>query len=161
MPLRRSSFPTTSHLQLYRQVRFGNLMTVNALDTRQYRTPNVCRADATSACPEFRNPKRSMLGERQQRWLQRQLNAGETAWNVLSQQVPMFGRDATEKSFGNRHVMDKWSGYPAARERLLDSIASAARVVVVVLSGDVHSHWAADAPDACPNPTVRRWPSSS
>ena len=146
MPLRRSSFPTPLHLQLYRQSRFGRLMTVNALDTRQYRTANVCRADARPGCPEFRSPKRSMLGERQERWLDRQLDGSAACWNVLSQQVPLFGRDATQASFDNRHVMDKWSGYPAARERLVDSLAASGRNNVVVLSGDVHSHWAADVP---------------
>lgn len=42
--------------------------------------------------------------------------------------------------------MDKWSGYPAARERLVSGISEAISGNVVVLSGDIHSHWAADVP---------------
>jgi alkaline phosphatase D len=42
--------------------------------------------------------------------------------------------------------MDKWSGYPAARQRLIDTVTRNGLKNVVVLSGDVHSHWAADLP---------------
>jgi alkaline phosphatase D len=38
--------------------------------------------------------------------------------------------------------MDQWSGYPAARDRLLDAIATHSPNRTVVLTGDIHSHWA-------------------
>ena len=38
MPLRRAQLPTPMRLKLYRDMRFGDLMTLNALDARQYRS---------------------------------------------------------------------------------------------------------------------------
>jgi alkaline phosphatase D len=49
--------------------------------------------------------------------------------------------------------MDKWSGYPAERDRLLAAIAERAPNRTVVITGDVHSNWVYetrrgfDAPD--------------
>ncbi|MCQ4062526.1 alkaline phosphatase, partial [Klebsiella pneumoniae] len=38
MPLRRSAFPRGSALQLYRRAQYGDLLDLNLLDTRQYRS---------------------------------------------------------------------------------------------------------------------------
>jgi alkaline phosphatase D len=38
--------------------------------------------------------------------------------------------------------MDTWSGYPAARDRLLSAMATHSPNRSVVLTGDIHSHWA-------------------
>jgi alkaline phosphatase D len=40
-----------------------------------------------------------------------------------------------------RVSMDQWSGYPAARDRLLRTIAERAANRTVVLTGDIHTHW--------------------
>jgi alkaline phosphatase D len=37
--------------------------------------------------------------------------------------------------------MDQWTGYPAARDRLLGAIAARAPNRTVVLTGDIHSSW--------------------
>ena len=42
------------------------------------------------------------------------------------------------------HPTDMWSGYPAARERILSHIADRGIVNPVVLTGDIHSSWAND-----------------
>lgn len=146
MPLRRSAFPGGSQMQLYRQFQFGNLMSVNVLDTRQYRSRQACRKRTAAPCREFTDPDRTMLGHRQEQWLHANLSGGVAQWNVLAQQVPMFGREATEANADNPHVMDKWSGYTAAREKLVASMMAAGQRNVIVLSGDIHSHWAADVP---------------
>jgi alkaline phosphatase D len=39
---------------------------------------------------------------------------------------------------------DGWDGYPAARRRLLDAVASSPVRDTLVLGGDVHSFWAAN-----------------
>ncbi|ASJ76730.1 alkaline phosphatase D family protein [Granulosicoccus antarcticus] len=146
MPLRRTAFPSAGHLQLYRQLHFGDLMSVNVLDTRQYRSRQACREHSASSCLEYSDADRSMLGGTQEQWLKSNLSDSVAHWNVLAQQVPMFGREATPGNTNNPHVMDKWSGYPAARERLVNDISAANLKNVVVLSGDIHSHWAADVP---------------
>ena len=143
MPLRKSSFPRASHLQLFRQIQFGNLASFNVLDTRQYRSRQACRTKAI--CNDFTDADRSMLGARQEQWLQNNLARNECRWQVLVQQVPLFGREPSDQQ-QNRHVMDKWSGYPAARERLVSGFADNSSGNVVILSGDIHSHWAADVP---------------
>jgi alkaline phosphatase D len=38
--------------------------------------------------------------------------------------------------------MDQWSGYPVARDRLLRTIADRAPNRTVVITGDIHTHWA-------------------
>jgi alkaline phosphatase D len=40
--------------------------------------------------------------------------------------------------------MDKWSGYPVARDRLLGTIGRLAPNRTVVLTGDIHSNWVSD-----------------
>jgi alkaline phosphatase D len=37
--------------------------------------------------------------------------------------------------------MDQWSGYPAARDRLLSSIAQSAPNRTIAITGDIHSNW--------------------
>ena len=145
MPQRRSSFPRDSHLQLFRRITFGDLATLNVLDTRQYRSRQACRNKSDIACKEFTAADRSMLGAAQESWLASNLVASQSRWEVLAQQVPMFGRTPTPATTHNRHIMDKWSGYPSARARLASTISDT-HASVIVLSGDIHSHWAADVP---------------
>jgi len=40
--------------------------------------------------------------------------------------------------------MDKWDGYDATRERLFKTLKQQGTANPVILSGDVHTHWAAD-----------------
>jgi alkaline phosphatase D len=142
MPLRKSSFRRASHLQLFRQIPFGNQASCNVLDTRQYRSRQACRRKAV--CHDFVDADRSMLGAIQEQWLHNNLARDESRWQVLVQQVPLFGREPSDQQQQNHHVMDKWSGYPAARERLVSGFSDTESSNVVILSGDIHSHWAAD-----------------
>ena len=48
MPLRRSSMPTGLDMPLYRRLRFGDLIDMSVLDTRQYRSDQPC-GDRTKA----------------------------------------------------------------------------------------------------------------
>ncbi|NJO38306.1 MAG: hypothetical protein HC871_12760 [Rhizobiales bacterium] len=143
MPLRRRSLPTPLHLQLYRQITFGRLLSLNVLDTRQYRSDQVCSGGYLEECAARRDPERSLLGREQESWLFNCLGASSTRWNVLAQQVPMFSLDQSAAGLGRYH-MDKWDGYEATRQRLFQAMAELGTPHPVVLSGDVHTHWAAD-----------------
>lgn len=143
MPLRRRSLPTPMHLQLYRQITFGQLLNLNVLDTRQYRSDQVCRGGYLPECPDRFDPERSLLGLQQEAWLFDQLGTSKTTWNVLAQQVPMFSLDQSGAGLGRYH-MDKWDGYEATRTRLFEALAERSPANPVILSGDVHTHWAAD-----------------
>ncbi len=143
MPLRRRSLPTPVHLQLYRQLSFGQLLNLNVLDTRQYRSKQVCHGGYLKSCPDRFDPYRSLLGIEQEAWLFERLGESKTSWNVIAQQVPMFSLDQAAAGMGRYH-MDKWDGYDATRKRLFKTLEERRTANPVILSGDVHTHWAAD-----------------
>ena len=119
---------------------------------------------------QWHDPKRTLMGTEQERWLAAQLKASTRArkpWQVLGQQVVMgklvLPEIATQNlpttmsgglrerllALGNAARsevplnMDAWDGYPAARERLYTSALNA-NANLLVLSGDSHNAWAFD-----------------
>ena len=80
-----------------------------------------------------------MLGRAQERWLDAELGASRSAWNVVAQQTRMAQFDF-QPGPGRRIWTDGWDGYPAARERLLKSCAEARNPVLI--GGDVHTFFA-------------------
>ncbi|MFA9200266.1 MAG: alkaline phosphatase [Cypionkella sp.] len=129
------------------------------------------RADAALAALRhgaYADPRRTMMGPAQERWLAAGLASSVRSgrrWQVLAQQVVM-GRLATPPELAEQagadapdYVkrrltaavaasraglpanMDAWDGYPAARARLLRS-ARQADANLVTLTGDTHNAWA-------------------
>ena len=143
MPLRRSSAPSGPDMRLYRRIAYGDLAHFSMLDTRQYRDDQANGDGAQAPSRESRNPRRTLLGGRQERWLHRGLAASTARWNVLAQQVRFsrldFGR-GPEPALS----MDSWDGYESARKRLLDLIAARRVRNPVVLTGDVHANWVSE-----------------
>jgi alkaline phosphatase D len=117
---------------------------------------------------EWADPKRQLLGARQEQWLADGLAAStarKTAWQVLVQQVlignvkspkaltsllgdglPDFVRQRLMASSmaseaGLPLNMDAWDGYPAARERVFKAALNA-DANLLVLAGDSHNAWA-------------------
>jgi alkaline phosphatase D len=122
------------------------------LDDRQYRSHQACarpgRGGSTSvdrACVERLLPERTLLGAEQEAWLAQGLAASPARWNILAQQTLMAqcSQTVVDKD-GGRFWTDGWDGYPAARERLLDTIARHRPANPLVISGDVHSFFASD-----------------
>jgi alkaline phosphatase D len=150
MPLRRQMVPLGPHMRLYSRVAFGSLVQFHLLDGRQFRSHQPCaspgRGGATiadEACAERRDPRLSLLGEIQERWLETGLERSRARWNVLAQQSIMAQVDrkpGPERGFWT----DSWDGYPAARRRLLDHLASRKPSNPVVIGGDVHAFWVTD-----------------
>ena len=143
MPLRWSSFPSGPHMRLYRRLRFGTLLDLSVLDTRQFRSTQVC-GGVTGDCPAAADPARTMLGAEQERWLFEQLASARATWTVLGQQVPTFSRDMMAATPQGRFSMDKWDGYTAARDRLYARIKATRAPNPIILSGDVHVHFGSD-----------------
>ena len=142
MPLRRTSFPNGSDIQIYRRLSFGNLVDFNVLDTRQYRDDQANGDGWKVPTPESEDPTRTILGEQQERWLLDGLDASQAKWKVLAQQVFFAHRDG-DFDPGEEYVsMDAWDGYPAARQRIVDFLAEKDIKNTVVLTGDVHTNWA-------------------
>jgi alkaline phosphatase D len=143
MPLRRSSLPRGTALQLYRRLNFGTLASFSILDTRQYRTdqPNDDGLKPRSAA--VLDPNATLMGPAQERWLLEGLGASQARWNLIAQQVMMAQFD-WQAGQGQVFNMDQWDGYLAARQRLLGYIATRKPSNPVVLTGDIHSSWVHD-----------------
>ena len=140
MPLRSRFVPGHASLQIYRQLTIGRLATLCLLDTRQYRSPSACGGGLHRACAEANAPGRTLLGSPQEQWLLDTLRRSTTRWQIIAQQIPFARMDREPGPEASVH-MDKWDGYPAARERVLDFLAARGRRDTVVLTGDNHNHW--------------------
>ena len=141
-PLRKASIPRGPDMLLYRTVGAGRLARFHVLDTRQYRSNQACDDGIKAPCNEWSQPNRMVLGDTQERWLTRGIDQSQSRWNVLAQQIT-FSRvpDPTRPTF---HPMDPWSGYPAARDRLLAWIAERQQKNIVVITGDIHASFVMD-----------------
>lgn len=142
MPLRRTSAPVGPDLQLYRRVHWGELATFHMLDTRQYRSDQAC-GDGYKDCPAADDPSRSLPGFEQEEWLLDGFRRSSARWDLLGQQV-FFGRRDNNPTASTTVSMDAWDGYRASRQRITQGWIDAGVRNPVVLTGDVHAHWASD-----------------
>jgi len=145
MPLRRSSLPRGPKMLLYRTLDWGSLAQVQILDDRQYRPHRTCDEVAAGKripanCPDRLDSKRSLLGRRQERWLQERLRSTDARWNFLGQQTLMGELKLEDGRFSN----DGWDGFPATRRRILETWRDAKVSNPVALGGDVHCFFAGD-----------------
>ncbi|PRY53999.1 alkaline phosphatase D [Knoellia remsis] len=142
MPLRRRSVPAGPDLDLYRRVAWGNLANLHMLDTRQYRSDQAC-GDGYKSCPAADDPARSLPGMEQEQWLLDGFRSSQARWDILGQQV-FFGRRDNDPTAKTTVSMDAWDGYGASRRRITQGWIDAGVRNPVVLTGDVHAHWASD-----------------
>lgn len=111
---------------------------------------------------DFLDPQRSLLGDQQERWLIKGLRNSGARWKLLGQGV-MF---AQLKAFGLPNAQgggiflnpDQWDGYQPARNRLYAAVKGSDGGPpignLVVLTGDIHSSWAADLTQDPNNPNA-------
>lgn len=113
------------------------------------------------------DPKATLLGLKQEAWLAKSLQRSRAQWNILAQQIMVMewnlattGRlsailgsfpeplppavDALLQGLDSLYNVDAWDGYPAARQRLLQVIDGSGASNPVVVTGDIHSAWAAN-----------------
>jgi alkaline phosphatase D len=135
MPLRRTSIPNGPDMRIYRRLWWGDLLQIDVLDTRQY------RSDQPTDLAGANNPAQTMLGAEQERWLDEGLARSRTRWNVLAQQTMVAQNDRTAGPV-ETFDFDNWDGYRAARQRLLASLGRVRNPVVV--TGDRHATWISD-----------------
>jgi alkaline phosphatase D len=143
MPLRRSSFPRGSAMQLYRRAQYGDLLDLNLLDTRQFRTNQPCEDRFNSSCDGINDRTAQVLGEAQEAWLLNNLNRSEATWKVLAQQIMVMDLDRNPGE-GYGVNTDSWAGYRVPRERLLRHIRDRRIANTVVLTGDEHQNYAGE-----------------
>ena len=132
---------TWADLRIYRATNWGRLARFWQLDGRQYRSDQAC-GDGTKPipCGDWADPNRTMLGAAQEKWLINGLARSQSRWQVLANQVVLAPPDQQPRD-GDRVEMDKWSGYPADRDRVLAAIAEHAPNRTVAITGDIHNNW--------------------
>lgn len=127
----------------------------------QGRTANSNNPPATIAAlgglpnPRRASPVGTMLGKDQKEWWKSTMRASDATWKLWGNQVPMmrmFVRGA-DRGLGFDRILngDAWDGYPTERAELLTFLRTQSINNVVVLTGDIHAHFAGvlhDNPDA-------------
>jgi alkaline phosphatase D len=154
MPLRlappgQSDF---ARFRIYQRYDWGRLARFHVLDDRQHRAAHACQANGRSGsvlrrdCADLRDPARSMLGGEQEAWLAQGLASSGARWNIIAQQT-LMAQSSQTKIIGpddGRFWNDGWDGYPLARQRLFDALGKSRAANPLVLSGDVHTFYAAE-----------------
>ena len=141
-----------SAMRITGRLDWGTLARIHLLDNRQYRDPQACprpgqggsNTITASDCPALLDPRRSLLGAEQERWLTQGWDL-HRPWNLVAQQTLMARHSWTDTTDGGgTYWSDGWDGYPLSRNRLLGTVAERQVPGVVVLGGDVHAHVVAD-----------------
>lgn len=149
MPVRRAQFPRIDGLTMHRRLDYGGLLRVHLMDTRQYRTRQRCDASLLKRMrpcrPQDDAGEEQIIGTAQEQWLARGLE-GDVRWNLLAQQVMMMPYTYPPSRAAGPVNTDSWSGYPRARQRVVDLIRQRTQGNVIVATGDVHKHHAGVVP---------------
>ena len=160
MPLPRSMQPQGPNSRIYTEIPWGRLAQINMLDGRQYRTRQPCARSSRGGgnylvnCGERTDPAGTMLGMKQEAWLDQSLAASTAQWNVLAQETLFVQLDL---SMGDLQTFwtDAWDGYPAARKRLTQSLQKHRVSNPVILAGDSHMFWVSDVQADADEPNSR------
>ena len=168
MPLRRHARPAPDGFtELYRTIDWGSLAQFQVIDDRQFRDGRACQPPELIAehkqykvlvpdCAEIHDPKRTMLGARQEAWLGHKLASTKAQWNLLAQQTIMSSLrrvDPTNPKGPEVFSTDVWAGYTGPRDRILKQWVNGKTPNPLALGGDIHSFLAADmrlTPDGPP-----------
>ncbi|MFB9809135.1 alkaline phosphatase D family protein [Haladaptatus pallidirubidus] len=147
LPIRPSRMPDGPDMTLYHQLSFGDLIDINLLDTRQYRSDQVCGDGWVEDCDERFDTSRTMLGTEQEQWLVDNMTSSDATWNVLAQQIFFSQRESNKMN-----SMDAWDGYVPARDQLIDVMSQDEVTNPIVITGDVHANYQADIKTDFDNP---------
>jgi alkaline phosphatase D len=102
--------------------------------------------------PGFSDTSRSMLGTDEEAWLTTRLRTSQAKWKLLGQGVMFAQLKAPSSNPSDPGLFfinsDQWDGYEPSRNRVYAALASDGAHApvnnVAVLTGDIHSSWAAD-----------------
>jgi alkaline phosphatase D len=167
MPLRLAPSGQTdfAKFRLFQRYDWGRLARFHMLDDRQYRAAHACHPTSSVLrrdCADLRDPGRTMLGSEQEAWLAAGLGSSSARWNIIGQQT-LMAQSTQTRIIGpgdGRFWTDGWDGYPVARQRLFDALGKSGAANPLVLSGDVHTFYAAelrsdfDRPESAANPMI-------
>ena len=146
-------------MHLYRTLDWGALAQFQIVDDRQYRSSRACYPpellrehrqgpSVVDPCPDLADPRRTILGHPQERWLDARLRTSRAHWNVLAQQTQMtpYPRRDPKAPDDPRRLMtvDTWDGYQASRDRVLESWQRNRTPNPLVIGGDIHAFVASE-----------------
>jgi alkaline phosphatase D len=152
-------------LRLYRASAYSDLVDLFVLDERSYRSqqpPGLSDALFVTS-PVVDDPGRTMLGTDQLAWFEERVAASDAPWKLVLNSVmfaPLVLTDLPDipgvtpllqtvlAGLGVTLPVaingDQWDGYRSEQRRLVDHFAGVSGVVL--LTGDIHSSWAAEIP---------------
>jgi alkaline phosphatase D len=121
--------------RLYRSIRWGSLLEVFILDTRQYRDDN--------RLPD--SSRKSMLGAAQRRWLLEAVPASTALWKVVVSSVTLSvpsGRPDRRDGWSNANIFglapEQGTGFAMERDAILREFRLQGVHNLVVVAADVH-----------------------
>ena len=140
-----------------RSFALGNLVDLIMLEERvnarsQQINRNVLSFGNFTQTGDYLDPARQMLGTEEESWLAGKLRGSTAKWKLVGQGV-MFAQlksvgGVVADGGGTFFNPDQWDGYQPARDRVYDIIKGSAGAPavnnVVILTGDIHSSFAAD-----------------
>jgi len=141
--------------RIYRSLQLGALAELLMLDTRLVGRDRPAGRQPT---PGVEQRDRSLLGEEQRAWLRERLASSTARWRLIGNQVMLaplhalrlpgvlhrLARPLGPVAGGAFVNPGQWDGYPGERRELLAFVRRHEIDNVVVLSGDIHSSWAAE-----------------
>ena len=142
MPVGRQAFidywpihpPAEEPGRLYRSVRWGKLLELFILDTRQYRSDNR----------QLDGPSKTMLGPVQRRWLTDRVVASDAVWKVVVSSVPLAipTGGKVRDSWSNATVWgvpeENATGFAMEREAILQTFRASKVKNLIWIAADVH-----------------------
>lgn len=143
MPVRAAMLPRDGIItNMYREARFGDLLSIDFLDTRSFRSDQPCDDGFKPYCAGIDDPRAQVLSPEEERWLTANLTRAPARWNCVAQQVMMMALDRRRYADEKEKIynIDSWAGYAVARRRLLAKMRGLDNVVV--LTGDEHQNFA-------------------
>jgi alkaline phosphatase D len=120
--------------RLYRQFRWGALLEVFIVDTRQYRSPNTA----------VDGPGKTMLGATQRRWLVDAVAGSTAVWKIVVSTVPLSvptggpAHDSWSNASARGVPEEHGTGFAVERDGILRALRQRGVKNLVVLAADVH-----------------------
>ena len=158
LPLRASAKPVGPDMRLYQRLFFGDMLELNMLDTRQYRTDHPCQIPTEGgwqridgSCRERFDPNRTILGEQQERWFLGRYGRQGCRWNVMAQGM-LFSQHDYRVGEGQAIGSEYWDGYVESRNRVINRVKDRQIPNAVCIGGDVHATYVCDVKEDFNNP---------
>jgi len=165
MPVRPAPVPDpVAHdgTRFFKRFTFGPLADLSVLETRQNRSEQINAPGSTTkgggfvpdSTPGLADPTRHLPEPKQMDWVKKNTASKGRPWHLVGNQVVFTPVRFPGAVLGVKGVplllnSDQWDGYQADQAALISHFGaqpSATAGDVVLMTGDIHSSWAADIP---------------